>query len=233
MPSGTRVVADNFKVGAELGFALGEPDIPVLPHPLNVKHGRAPQLALWGLQVHGRGDFGDAPLLLVIGASEVRYRELLARYHDLCSAFGPLPPPQVVNVDHGAQRFLLFAIERPMHGACVTPAMAWIDRPVPGARVGAGERVDVEGWAFKDGVGLARVQVLLDGRPVAMATYGMTNVGVRAYWKISNDPQHPRVGFRAQFDTRGFGPGRHWLGLRLVGRDGSIEDWQEQPLDVK
>src|SRR5690606_40811782 len=45
MPADTRVVADNFKVGAELGFALGDPDIAVLPHPLNRKHGRAPQLA--------------------------------------------------------------------------------------------------------------------------------------------------------------------------------------------
>ena len=233
MPPGTRLVADNFKVGAELGFALGEPDIPVLPHLLNVRHGRAPQLALWGLQVHGRADFGNAPLLLVIGASEVRYRDLLARYHDLCAAFGPLPPPRVVNVDHGAQRFLLFAIERPMRGACIAPAMAWIDRPESGARVPVDQPVDIDGWAFKDGVGLARVWVLLDGRPVTAATYGLANPGVRAYWKISDDPQHPRVGFRARIDTHGLVPGRHWLGLRLVGRDGSVEDWQEQPLDVR
>jgi hypothetical protein len=139
----------------------------------------------------------------------------------------------VVNVDHGAQRFLLFAIETPTRGACITPAMAWIDHPTSGARVAAGQPVDVDGWAFKDGIGLARVQLLLDGRPVAMARYGMTNPGVRAYWKISNDPQHPRVGFRARFETRDLAPGRHWLGLRLVGRDGSVEDWQEQPLDVR
>jgi hypothetical protein len=233
MPSGTRVVADNFKIGAELGFALGEPDIPVLPHPLNTKHGRAPQLALWGLQVHGRADFGSDPLLLVVGNSEVRYRELLARYHALCADFGPLPPPRVVNVDHGAQRFLLFAITGTPRGACVAPAMAWFDHPASGARIAAGRPVDVDGWAFKDGVGLARVQVLLDGRPIAMATYGIANSGVRKYWKISNDPQHPNVGFRARFDTQGLSPGTHWLGLRLFGRDGSVEDWQEQPLDVR
>jgi hypothetical protein len=26
--------------------------------------------------------------------------------------------------------------------------------------------------------------------------------------------------------------GRHWLGLRLHGRDGSVEDWAEQPIDI-
>ena len=233
MPSGTRLVADNFKIGAELGFALGEPDIPVLPHPLNTKHGRAPQLALWHLQVHGRTDLGDGPLLLVVGGSEVRYRDLLARYHQLCAAFGPLPPPHVVNVDHGAQRFLLFPMEKKTSGPCVTPAMAWIDRPVAGARVDAGRPLAIRGWAFKDGVGLARVMVRLDGRVAGEARYGLRETGVRAYWAISNDPQHPNVGFDAMIDTRGLSPGRHWLGLRLVGRDGSVEDWQEQPLDIE
>ena len=234
MPAGTRVVADNFKVGAELGFALDEPDIPVLPHPLNVKHGRAPQLALWGLHVRGRADLGDGPLLLVAGASEVRYRDLLARWHQLCDAFGPLPPPRVVNVDHGAQRFLLFALDKPRAaGACVAPAMAWIDAPVSGAAVARGGRLAVGGWAFKDGVGIARVEVLLDGKVVAQARYGLDAPGVRRYWTLSNDPQHPRVGFDARIDLRKFAPGRHWLGLRLHGRDGSVEDWSEQPLDVR
>ena len=52
MPADTRILADNFKIGAELGFALQDPGIAVLPHPLNRKHGRAPQLQLWGLRAH-------------------------------------------------------------------------------------------------------------------------------------------------------------------------------------
>lgn len=234
LPAGTRVVADNFKVGAELGFALGEPDIPVLPHPLNVKHGRAPQLALWGLHARGRQDLGAGPLLLVAGASEVRYRDLLARWHQLCAAFGPLPPPRVVNVDHGAQRFLLFALDRPRApGVCVAPAMAWIDAPASGARVARGGDLAIHGWTFKDGVGVARVEVMLDGQVVAQARYGLDAPGVRRYWTLSNDPQHPRVGFEARVDLRKVAPGRHWLGLRLHGRDRSVEDWSEQPLDVR
>jgi hypothetical protein len=53
------------------------------------------------------------------------------------------------------------------------------------------------------------------------------------YWKISSDPHHPDVGFRAQVDARGLAPGRHWLGLRLHASDGSVEDWSEQPLDLR
>lgn len=237
MPEGTRLVADNFKIGAELGFALGDAGIPVLDHPLNREHGRAPQLRLWGQQVASRSDLGRAPVLLVVGATDVPYRDLLARYHALCDLFGPLPPPRVLNVDHGRQRFVLLAWPRGLPAQdqeaqdCIAPAMAWIDAPVPGSAVEG--RFEVSGWAFKDGIGLARVEVLVDGVPVADAEYGIDSPGTATYWRVSNDPQHPAVGFRARIDTRPLVPGRRWLGLRLHGRDGSREDWSEMPVEVR
>src|SRR3546814_5878288 len=105
-------------VGA-LGFALGDPGIAVLPHPLNRRHGREPQLALWGLLATDRAALGAGPVLLAIASSDVEYKDLLAHYHDLCARLGPLPPPRVVAVDHGAQRFLLFALSaQPANGPC-------------------------------------------------------------------------------------------------------------------
>lgn len=231
MPANTRIVADNFKIGAELGFALDDPDIAVLDHPLNRKHGRAPQLQLWDLQSAGRSDWGDAPVLLVVGASEVQYKHLLEHYHALCRKVGPLPPPRVVNIDHGRQRFLLFALDpKRASGPCTTPAMAWIDSPTPKMRVG--RTFDVQGWAFKDGVGLDRVEVTLDGRVLALADYGSPNPRTAAFWKISTDPNHPDVGFSAKVRAGDVAPGRHWLGLRLHGQDGSVEEWPEQPIRI-
>ena len=176
-------------------------------------------------------DWGAAPVLLVVGATEVEYKYLLRRYHVLCAEAGPLPPPRVVNVDHGRQRFLLFALGRKRaHGACVTPAMAWFDEPVSDARVG--KVFDVAGWAFKDGVGLDRVEVLLDGAVVGTADYGLDNAGPKRYWPFSSDPHHPDVGFHARIDASTAAPGRHWLGLRLHGSDRSVEDWSEQPIVI-
>ena len=231
MPEGTRIVADNFKVGAELGFALDNPDIAVLDHPLNRKHGRAPQLRLWNLESGGRDDWGDAPVLLVVGASELPYKQLLAHYHSLCERVGPLPPAQVVDSDHGRQRFLLFAMptERPA-GPCTTPALAWFDLPGPGARVG--RRFDVSGWAFKDGIGIGRVEITIDGEVVAEADYGSPRNYVAPFWKISTDAAHPDVGFDARVKLPPGSVGRHWIGLRLHGKDGSVERWPEQPLHV-
>lgn len=227
MPPGTRVLAGNFKVGAELGFQLRDPRIEVLEHPLNDKHGRTAQLGLWGLLHEGKR---DAPMLLVLSPSDQRYRDLLERYHDICRQVGPLPPPRVVSQDHGYQRFLLFKLPaQRSDGPCVTPAMAWVDAPLQDAVVG--ERMDVRGWAFKDGVGVARVELLIDGRPVGDAVYGRA-YDITSAWKISTDPQHPHVAFDATLDTRQLSPGRHWLGLTVYGKDGSVEQWQEQSFTV-
>ncbi len=225
-PGDTRLLAGSFKIGAELGFVLDDPDIAVLDHPLNHRHGRAPQLRLWGLESDGRRDL---PMLLVVADSEVKYRDLLRYYHDLCAKVGPLPPPRVVNVDHGRQRFLLFHLPAEREaGDCTLPAFGWIDAPEADARVDG--RFQVRGWAFKDGAGIERVEVLLDGEPVAEAGYGQPNPGVATFWEASTDPQHPDVGFIADVDASALSPGRHWLGLRLHGRDGSVEDWPEQPV---
>ncbi|WP_293715602.1 glycosyltransferase family 39 protein [Stenotrophomonas sp. UBA7606] len=228
MPADAQVLAGSFKVGSELGFRLEDASIRVLPHELNDRHGRTAQLALWHLISDGSR---STPQLLVLAPGDQRYRDLLERYHKVCELVGPLPPPRVVSLDHGFQRFLLFRLPaQKQQGACVTPAMAWVDGPLPGESI-SGE-LQVKGWAFKDGVGLARVELLVDGRSVGDAAYGRT-LDIRPAWPGTNDPQHPQVGFDGRIDTSGFAPGRHWLGLRLHGNDGSVETWAEQPFIVE
>lgn len=230
LPADTVLLADNFKTGAELGFALDDADIPVLDHPLNRKHGRAPQLQLWGLHHDGAR---DAPTLLVVGATDVKFSALLAHYQQLCRVVGPLPPPRVVNIDHGARRFLLFALPAARaQGECITPVVANIDVPEAGARVG--RRFSVGGWAVKDVVGVAKVEVLLDGRVVAVASDAGANEWLRGFLKdASRDPRMPRVQFTAEVDAGDVPAGRHWLGLRVTGGDGSVETWAEQPVEIR
>lgn len=230
MPRDTRIVADNFKIGAELGFALGNPDIPVLDHALNRAHGRAPQLQLWNLDATVPSTRDKRPVLLVVGATDVKFSELLMRYQQLCEWMGPLPAPKVINVDHGAQRFLLFRLLRTERDEpCTTPALAHIDSP--GVRETVPSRFDVTGWAIKDHAGIAGVTITLDGKPVAKATYGSRNEWVAGFWKgRSKDPHAPRVGFTGRVDASDFEPGHHWLGLVLHGTDGSTETWAERPI---
>lgn len=115
LPPGTRLLAGDFKIGAELGFALGEPDIPVLAHPLNDKHGRAVQLQRWQLQRDSRAQLGGgAPLLLVASPSHAGFDDPPAYLRRLQQQLGPLPPPQVLEIDGGRKRFWLFVLDAPI-----------------------------------------------------------------------------------------------------------------------
>ena len=234
MPEDTVLVADSFKIGAELGFALDDPRIRVLDHSINRQHGRAPQLRLWGLQLDDRKELGDRPVLLVVGTTGVKFSALLERYQWICGRMGALPLSRVVNADRGAQRFVLARLDpgKVADGGCVTPAVAHIDSPRPYAAVSGS--VEVVGWAVKDVAGVEAVAITLDGEPVADAIYGQPNAWVATFLQgKSKDPAHPGVTFTATVDLGDRAPGLYWLGLEIIGRDGSTERWSEQPLRVE
>ncbi|UGB36943.1 ArnT family glycosyltransferase [Frateuria soli] len=88
------LVADNFMLAAELEFQLGDRPVYSLDSSLNVKHGRAPQLAIWGRDEAGlRAAHAGAPMLLVV--SEVmREREKLERLGAMC---GRIQAPELVT----------------------------------------------------------------------------------------------------------------------------------------
>ena len=230
-PAGTRIVASDFELAAQLSFALGGRDVQVLDSPLNHKHGRAVQLQAWGLD--WKPDSVDKrPIVLVLDDSATPMKLRLDAYRELCRQFGALPPAETIAADHGRKRFFIYRIAFARPGAgCIAPALAWMDSPTPKSRLRA--PVEVAGWAFKEGIGLSRVELLVDGRPVADAHYGNSMPHVADYWKGSTDPNQPNVGFRATLDGAALAPGSHWLGLRLHGSDGSIENWPEQRVHIE
>lgn len=231
LPPGTRLVADNFMLAAQLRLALGRHDVDVLPHPLNGKHGRARQLQAWGVLDPRALEAGGSPVLLVVEDTARPLRQRREAYDALCTRAGALPAPRVLNVDHGRKRFLRFVLAAdrgPARGGCVLPALAWLDHPAPGAALAPGS--PVEGWALKPGAGLAKVQLLLDGEPVATFVPDLARPDVLGYWGLQGRSDE-RVGFRLPMPAVAHPAGRAWLGLRLYGTDGSVEDWPAQPVD--
>ncbi|HEX5756272.1 MAG TPA: glycosyltransferase family 39 protein [Arenimonas sp.] len=229
----TRIIADNFKVGAQLAFALrlGDEQLAVLRHPLNDHHGRTGQLRQWDLLREPAQLSGQGPALLVVEDTARPLKDRLVAYQEQERAFNGLPLPEVLNIDHGRKRFLLYGLHQAATAPGTTPALAYIDAPLPGAEVG--RHFELRGWAFKDAVGLQRIEVTLDGHSIAQAQYGASMPGVAEYWRVSTDPQHPNVGFRLEVDLGDRPPGRYWLGLVLHGRDGSYEPWPAQPIELR
>ncbi|HXR62794.1 MAG TPA: glycosyltransferase family 39 protein [Rudaea sp.] len=106
------LVADNFMLAAELDFAFASRrPVYALDHPINTKHGRAPQLALWRRDERALRDLAPGRLLVVIEPTARRERERAAWLERVCST---LRAPQVVGrleLYEGRKRYLFVAAD--------------------------------------------------------------------------------------------------------------------------
>lgn len=110
-PPGTLLVADNFKLAAELDFQLdGRVPVHVLDSPLNTKHGRSPQLRFWGLDGKQlRAQHAGAPMLLAVEESALPERQQPRVLGGMCQR---IQAPRLVGalaMDHGRIRMAFYA----------------------------------------------------------------------------------------------------------------------------
>ncbi|GLQ45506.1 membrane protein [Dyella lipolytica] len=97
------LVADNFMMAAELDFQFnGQRVIYTLDNPLNVKYGRAPQVAWWGTDETAlRRLHAAAPILLVVDEHAARARERALWLNSLCVRVENLQPVQRLSLFDG------------------------------------------------------------------------------------------------------------------------------------
>jgi 4-amino-4-deoxy-L-arabinose transferase-like glycosyltransferase len=104
------LVADNFMLAAELDFALGGTrPVYSLDHPINAKHGRAPQLALWQRDEAALRALGAVPVLLVAEPTARRERERLPWMQTLCTRLDHLVAVAALDPYGGRKRYRWYA----------------------------------------------------------------------------------------------------------------------------
>lgn len=94
------LVADNFRLAAELAFAIGDRQ-PVysLDSPLNSKHGRAVQLGDWGLDEAGLfAAHGGQAVLLVVEETALRAGQKPAWLGSVCRRFTDIQPLTRIDI---------------------------------------------------------------------------------------------------------------------------------------
>lgn len=106
-PADTPLVADNFLLGAELDFQLDARRVVYsLDHPRNIKHGRAPQLALWQRDERGlRAALAGRSVLLVVEETTGSERERIAWQQGLCARLKQLQPVDRLSLFEGRKVF--------------------------------------------------------------------------------------------------------------------------------
>lgn len=104
------LVADNFMLAAELDFAFdGTRPVYVLDHPINTKHGRAPQLAQWQRDESALRELGLRKALLIAEPSARRERERAAWMQSLCRRLAGLRPEASLDLYGGRTRLRWFS----------------------------------------------------------------------------------------------------------------------------
>jgi hypothetical protein len=230
--AGPVLVGDNFMLAAELDFELASvPRVFSLDHELNRRHGRALQLALWGLDEAGlRERAGGREALVVVEESALKIGDRPAWVRRLCTRFQALAYDGETVLFQGRKRFLHFRgrvrgepVALPSSavatGECDLPPHAYLIEPSPGSTV-AGE-TRVHGWAVEDNAGVAEVVLLVDGAPAASTTEFFRYPDVARFLPGSVDPTHPNVGFDMSWNPAGLSPGKHDIALKVVTRDGN------------
>ena len=77
--------------------------------------------------------------------------------------------------------------------------------------------VSVAGWVLDD-VGIARVEILLDGTPVGTASYGIRRPDVATVYPYAAE----QIGFSYPLDTRPYANGSHQVSVRAIDKAGNV-----------
>lgn len=107
------LVADNFMLAAELDFQLdGRVPIYALDSPLNTKHGRAPQLAIWRMDETAlHAAHAGEPVLLAVDETVLPERDRAGWLGSLCQRLRNPQALQRLDLYQGRKRVAFYRVE--------------------------------------------------------------------------------------------------------------------------
>ncbi|WP_440222743.1 ArnT family glycosyltransferase [Dokdonella sp. MW10] len=105
--AGKPLVADNFMLAAELEFALQAGAVPTLDSPLNAKHGRARQLAIWQQDEAGVRALAGRDVVVAMDETALRERDRAAWRDAVCARFDALQEIRRLDL-HGGRKRIVF-----------------------------------------------------------------------------------------------------------------------------
>jgi len=115
---------------------------------------------------------------------------------------------------------------------CALLPQAYIGRPALGDTLKVKEKGHYFGMAA-DPKGVKAVDVLIDGRKVTQARYGLDPDGARAPKLLAYDPNYPKVQYDFDFPPGSLTKGRHILTVVATRSDGSTFESDPRPVTVR
>jgi beta-N-acetylglucosaminidase len=107
------------------------------------------------------------------------------------------------------------------------PPVGYIDSPAANSSISG--ITNVRGW-FLDASGVSKVEVLVDGRSMGQATYGLSRPDVL---NVLPAYQNANAGYEFALDTKMLTNGTHVISVRGTGKNGTTTELQTKSVTVK
>lgn len=222
------LITDNYYTAAQLKFAGLTDTAITLDRDKAVRDGRITQLALWRMDASAVADYVGEPALYINEDSTLIESDKISLLTEICqqsTAISAAPPLSLYAGDKAFSFYVISALTKrePQSSerarSCPFPSVAWIDSPQADARISGS--MQVSGWAYNEDIGVASVELLIDGTVVKPLDYGIARDDVVSIQVVTTDPNRPGLGFGGTVDTTLFDNGTHSLAVRIVNNAGS------------
>ncbi len=213
-------------------YTLGE------PYDQFSRFGTARQT--WGLGLSDliKAQAGKGVVLVLPDPSYLYHQpEELSFRRDLCQRFDDLMLYKRVELPPGRNVVAFYtgrlrkdAVKSPPAPCALLPEL-YIAQPPRGQFLKANAQTNYFGIAA-DTQGVTRVDILIDGKPVTQAHYGLDPEGFKTPDALRYDPNWPKLQFDFKLDRAGLKPGPHTLSLRATRTDGTTVEGAEKSLYI-
>jgi len=234
------VLTDNYYTLAQVEFAGLTTRGYTLDEEKAVRDGRIAQYQLWQQDRRALEQQVAEEYLFIAEDSTLDTAAKHDLLEHLCARSGRVEPLAELNLFNGDKRFSFYkghslhrsaTSEQPRTTACPYPAIAWIDAPAQGAELSG--TVALNGWAFNEDIGIATIDLLIDGQAVGFVDYGSTREDVVQVMQVSSDPNSPNIGYNYSFDTTSVDNGLHLLEIEIVNGLGMRQRYGEREVLIR
>lgn len=233
------IISDNYYTAAQAEFAGLTQNALTLDKDKALRDGRISQFRLWQKDEAGVAENVGRPVLYITEDSTLTVPDKETAIGQICGEVSNLDYLSGLSLFNGDKQFSFYTADAIIDTSklaeyrarpCPYPAIAWIDSPVEGAQLSGS--YPVAGWAYKEDIGIAEVNLLLDGELVAAIEYDISRPDVVQIRSVKTDPNSPRLGFGHELDTSLLSNGEHILEIQLIDEKGVSTLYGERAVTV-
>jgi hypothetical protein len=182
------------------------------------------QYEIWQKNASGLQSAAGRNALFITEDSTLTVPDKLAVLERACGQFQRLDFLGQHILFGGEKSFSFYRAENiggTMTGTCPMPSLGWVDAPAEDSRISGS--LGISGWVINEGLGVASVEILVNGVSAGTASYGLPRPDVVEAMAAQDDPNAPLLGFELTIAQEYLPAGRVELLVKTTSQSGEVQ----------